>query len=113
CTESRRRNADCLPAPKHVSAETCLHIRCACCEIRSILIPRSVSIMTARILPILLIFLLAGPAAAAENSTRWHVVLAAAGNEQQVFDNFVLDFAGVLGESAHVSSLTTLHASAD
>lgn len=96
-----------------VSAETCLHTRSACCEIRSMLIPGSMNIMTSRILYLFLILLLAGPAAGTENSTSWHVVLAAVGNEQQVFDNFVLDFAGMLGESTQVASLTTLHASVD
>ena len=69
--------------------------------------------MKSLILWMLSICLLAGPAAAAESPTRWHVVLAAVGNEQQVFDNFVTDFAEVLKDSAQVSTFTKLHASAD
>lgn len=56
---------------------------------------------------------LAGPVAAAESDTRWHVVLAAVGNEQNVFDNFVTDFGAVLKSSANVASITELHASVD
>jgi hypothetical protein len=56
---------------------------------------------------------LAGSAGAAENATRWHVVLAAVGNEQHVFDNFIADFAGTLKGSPSVASFTELHASAD
>jgi hypothetical protein len=55
----------------------------------------------------------AGPAVAAESGTRWHVVLAAAGNEQNVFDNFILDFAAVLKGSNNIASFTELHASVD
>jgi hypothetical protein len=65
--------------------------------------------------PCLLAFLglLAGPAGAAENATRWHVVLAAVGNEQNVFDNFVTDFGATLKGSTDIASFTELHASAD
>jgi hypothetical protein len=59
------------------------------------------------------ISLLAGFANAAENDTRWHVVLAAVGNEQKVFDNFVSDFAAALGSSPHIASVTELHASSN
>ncbi|HEY0962728.1 MAG TPA: hypothetical protein VGE69_10270, partial [Pseudomonadales bacterium] len=51
-------------------------------------------------------------AAAAEADTRWHVVLAAVGNEQNVFDNFVSDFASTLKGAGNVVSVTELHASA-
>lgn len=51
--------------------------------------------------------------AAAEADTRWHVVLAAVGNEQHVFDNFISDFAATLKGSPRVASLTELHASED
>lgn len=63
---------------------------------------------------ILLVFsaTLPGLAQAAEDDTRWHVVLAAVGNEQNVFDNFVTDFAAALKSSARVASVTELHASA-
>ncbi|MGV3591327.1 MAG: C13 family peptidase, partial [Gammaproteobacteria bacterium] len=54
---------------------------------------------------------LPGLAKAAEDDTRWHVVLAAVGNEQNVFDNFVTDFAAALKSSARVASVTELHAS--
>lgn len=57
--------------------------------------------------------LLAGLATAAEPDLRWHVVLAAVGNEQQVFDNFVTDFAAMLQDSPRVATLTKLHASND
>jgi hypothetical protein len=50
---------------------------------------------------------------AAQGNTRWHVILAAVGNEQNVFDNFVTDFAGMLKERNDVVSLTELHASID
>jgi hypothetical protein len=50
---------------------------------------------------------------AARAATRWHVILAAAGNEQKVFDNFVSDFASTLAASAEIASLTELHASID
>jgi hypothetical protein len=55
---------------------------------------------------------LANPAAAQDN-TRWHVVLAAVGNEQNVFDNFVGDFAATLKSSPNLASFTELHASTD
>lgn len=57
--------------------------------------------------------MLAGPAVAAENDSRWHVILAAVGNEQAVFDNFILDFAETLRNSSQVASITELHASVD
>jgi Peptidase C13 family len=56
---------------------------------------------------------LAGPVVAAEDDTRWHVVLAAVGNEQNVFDNFISDFGKELKGSANVASFTELHASLD
>lgn len=56
---------------------------------------------------------LAGPAAAADSDTRWHVVLAAVGNEQNVFDNFVNDFAATLKGRPDIASFTELHASVD
>ena len=52
-------------------------------------------------------------ASAAQNDTRWHVVLAAVGNEQSVFDNFVSDFAGLLKGHSDIASFTELHASVD
>lgn len=55
--------------------------------------------------------LLAGPVSAADSDTRWHVVLAAVGNEQHVFDTFVTDFAATLKDSPQVASFTELHAS--
>jgi hypothetical protein len=61
--------------------------------------------------PLLSISFFAGLANAAEGDTRWHVVLAAVGNEQNVFDNFVTDFAAALGNSPHIASVTELHAS--
>ena len=61
----------------------------------------------------LLLALLAGAVSAAEPATRWHVVLAAVGNEQHVFDNFVADFAAVLRDQPTVVSFTELHASSD
>lgn len=67
----------------------------------------------ARFLSALPAALLAGLNTAAEPDTRWHVVLAAVGNEQHVFDNFVSDFAASLQGSPQVASLTKLHASAD
>ncbi len=54
---------------------------------------------------------LAGPVAAADSETRWHVVLAAVGNEQNVFDNFVNDFGARLKDSPSIASFTELHAS--
>jgi hypothetical protein len=57
--------------------------------------------------------LFAGAANAAESDTRWHVVLAAVGNEQNVFDNFVSDFGAVLQHSPDIASYTELHASVD
>jgi Peptidase C13 family len=50
---------------------------------------------------------------AAPSDTRWHVILAAVGNEQNVFDNFVNDFASVLKGRNEIASLTQLHASID
>ncbi len=61
---------------------------------------------------LLSLLLLTGPASAADSDTRWHVVLAAVGNEQHVFDTFVSDFAATLKDSPHVASFTELHASA-
>jgi hypothetical protein len=52
-------------------------------------------------------------AGAAQDDTRWHVVLAAVGNEQKVFDNFVNDFASMLKGRNDVASFTELHASID
>lgn len=52
-----------------------------------------------------------GTAAAADGDTRWHVVLAAVGNEQHVFDSFITDFGATLKTSPHVASFTELHAS--
>jgi len=52
-----------------------------------------------------------GTAAAADSDTRWHVVLAAVGNEQHVFDSFISDFAETLKTSPQVASFTELHAS--
>ena len=64
--------------------------------------------------PYLLAFtFLASSASAAQSDTRWHVVLAAVGNEQNVFDNFITDFAAVLHDSPSVASVTELHASVD
>lgn len=56
---------------------------------------------------------MASPASAADSATRWHVVLAAVGNEQNVFDNFISDFAAVLQGSPSIASITELHASVD
>jgi hypothetical protein len=56
---------------------------------------------------------LASPSGAAQEATRWHVVLAAVGNEQHVFDNFITDFAALLHDSPSVASITELHASVD
>lgn len=67
--------------------------------------------MKALVRSLLSIVLTSNIAIAAESDTRWHVVLAAVGNEQHVFDNFVSDFAATLGNSPHVASLTELHAS--
>src|SRR5688572_4836247 len=50
---------------------------------------------------------------AARGDTRWHVILAAVGNEQKVFDNFINDFAGMLKAHNEIASLTELHASID
>ena len=55
----------------------------------------------------------ASSASAADSGTRWHVVLAAVGNEQMVFDNFITDFAARLKDSPSVASITELHASID
>jgi hypothetical protein len=49
----------------------------------------------------------------ARGDTRWHVILAAVGNEQKVFDNFVNDFASMLKDRNEIASLTELHASID
>jgi hypothetical protein len=49
----------------------------------------------------------------AQADTRWHVILAAVGNEQKVFDNFISDFAGMLKAHNDIASLTELHASID
>jgi hypothetical protein len=62
---------------------------------------------------LVVIGVLAGPAGAAESDTRWHVVLAAVGNEQNVFDNFITDFAAALKSSTNIASFTELHASVD
>lgn len=62
---------------------------------------------------LLVITFLTGLASAAESDTRWHVVLAAVGNEQNVFDNFITDFAAVLQRSPAIASITELHASID
>ena len=72
-----------------------------------------------RVLPVksllLCLFAITGLAAsaAAEADTRWHVVLAAVGNEQNVFDNFVNDFAATLNGRDDIASFTELHASID
>jgi len=63
--------------------------------------------------PCLLLALLAAELSAAETATRWHVVVAAVGNEQHVFDNFVADFAALLRDHAEVASFVELHASSD
>jgi hypothetical protein len=62
---------------------------------------------------LLALALLASSASAADNGFQWHVVLAAVGNEQNVFDNFVSDFGAALKDSPDVASLTELHASMD
>ena len=62
---------------------------------------------------VLVIVCLAGSASAADSDTRWHVVLAAVGNEQNVFDNFISDFAAELNGSPAIASITELHASID
>ncbi len=49
----------------------------------------------------------------ADSNTHWHVVLAAVGNEQNVFDNFVNDFARLLKGHSDIASFTELHASMD
>ena len=59
------------------------------------------------------IIFLSSSAGAADSDIRWHVVLAAVGNEQHVFDNFILDFAAELQDSPSVASMTRLHASVD
>lgn len=69
--------------------------------------------MKSIILSVLSLSVLAGPATAAEDATRWHVVLAAVGNEQHVFDSFITDFAANLKTSPNVASFTELHASVD
>jgi hypothetical protein len=65
------------------------------------------------ILSLLALSLAAGSATAAESDTRWHVVLAAVGNEQHVFDSFITDFGETIKDSPHVASFTELHASVD
>lgn len=55
----------------------------------------------------------ASSVSAAESDTRWHVILAAVGNEQVVFDNFISDFATLLKGRDEIASLTELHASQD
>lgn len=62
---------------------------------------------------LLAITMLCTSASAAENEMRWHVVLAAVGNEQHVFDNFVTDFADELEGNPAIASITELHASID
>ena len=62
---------------------------------------------------VLAIALVAGAISAAENDFQWHVVLAAVGNEQNVFDNFISDFGAALKDSPDVASITELHASFD
>jgi hypothetical protein len=59
------------------------------------------------------LLLTASLACSAQSNTRWHVVLAAVGNEQNVFDNFVSDFAGMLKGHSDIASFTELHASMD
>jgi hypothetical protein len=65
------------------------------------------------LLALLLNTMAATCASAAPGDTRWHVILAAVGNEQNVFDNFVTDFAGMLKERSDIASLIELHASVD
>lgn len=65
------------------------------------------------LLILLFIAFLPGYAGAAESNARWHVVLAAVGNEQNVFDNFITDFAAKIKNSPNVASFTELHASAN
>jgi len=60
---------------------------------------------------LLAIAAMTNPASAATSDTRWHVVLAAVGNEQNVFDNFVNDFGAVLKARSNIASFTELHAS--
>ena len=60
---------------------------------------------------VLLLTLFCSPVRAADADTRWHVVLAAVGNEQNVFDNFISDFGTALKKSMNVASITELHAS--
>lgn len=62
---------------------------------------------------LIVLTLLAHHAGAAEGETRWHVVLAAVGNEQHVFDNFVNDFAAALKSRSDIASFTELHATTD
>lgn len=50
---------------------------------------------------------------AAPGDIRWHVVLAAVGNEQKVFDNFVNDFGSLLEGRDDIASITALHATTD
>lgn len=42
-------------------------------------------------------------------NTRWHVVLAAMGNEQTVFDNFVDDFNSKIKDEKIISSIHTMY----
>jgi hypothetical protein len=69
--------------------------------------------MKSVLLCLLALAVVAIAARAAETDTRWHVVLAAVGNEQTVFDNFITDFAAVLKSSTNIASFTELHASND
>ena len=65
------------------------------------------------ILHVLLGAMFATCTSAAQAETRWHVVLAAVGNEQNVFDNFISDFSELLKGRDDIASLTELHASID
>lgn len=67
--------------------------------------------MKALCLCLISLAVLSATASAADSDTRWHVVLAAVGNEQHVFDSFISDFAETLKDSPHVASFTELHAS--
>ncbi len=62
---------------------------------------------------LLLSSIFANSTSAAPGDTRWHVILAAVGNEQNVFDNFVNDFASMLKGRNEIASLSELHASID
>jgi Peptidase C13 family len=65
------------------------------------------------LLMLLLNTIVATCASAAPGDTRWHVILAAVGNEQNVFDNFINDFASLLKGRSDIASLVELHASVD